>query len=263
MSNRQINRGAFYRRAFLASALVAIGCAAALLDEAPEPPKISSFAPADDLLQQVGFFTGRVEESLTTKEGYDEAKQARTLKDGNTLAVLALLLGKHDEPNKLKDSAPALISAGQALAKGSKDYDAASKAFADVKKAVSGESAAGAELNWEKVASLGALMKQVPLVHTGLKRGVTGTRFERQLTEIAGQSATLAAIAQASMFDTHEVKDPADTPKWYAFCAELRDSAGEVNAAAKAKDQAKAKAALTKLNQSCDHCHGVFRTDVK
>jgi hypothetical protein len=256
-----MRKTAFYQRAFLACTLVGVGSAAALLNEAPEPPKVSSFAPADDLLQQVGFFTGRVEESLATKDGYDEAKQARTLKDGNTLAVLALMLGKHDEANKLKDSAPAMIAAAQALAKGAKDYDAASMAFADLKKAVAGEAGAGGEVKWEKVASLGALMKQVPLVHTGLKRGVTGTRFERQLPEIAGQSATIAAIAQASMFDTHEVKDPADTPKWYAFCAELRDSAGEVNAAAKAKDQAKAKAALTKLNQSCDHCHEVFRKE--
>ena len=67
------------------------------------------FLAVEDLQHQVRYFVGRVEESLATKEGYDEAKQSRTLKDANTLAVLGLMLGKHDEPNPVKDSAAALI----------------------------------------------------------------------------------------------------------------------------------------------------------
>jgi len=236
--------------------------ALALWADAPEPPKVSTFAPAEDLQKQVGFFVGRVEESLATKEGYDEAKQARTLKDANTLAVLGLMLGKHDQPTELKNSAAALIKSAQQLAASTKDYDGAAKAFADVKKAAAGEAPGAGEVKWEKVASLGALMKQVPLINATMKRGVTGTRFERQIPEIAGSSATLASIAQASMFDTHEVKDPNDTGKWYDFCAQLRDAAAEINAAAHAKDQAKAKDALTKLNQSCDRCHEVFRKEL-
>ena len=32
------------------------------------------------------------------------------------------------------------------------------------------------------------------------------------------------------MFDTHEVKDPNDTSKWYEYCAMLRDTAGRLTA---------------------------------
>jgi hypothetical protein len=236
--------------------------ATALAAEAPEPPKVSSFAPAEDLLKQVDFFVKRIDESLATKEGYDEAKQTRTLKDAHTLAVIGQMLGKHDQENKIKESAANLIKSTQALAKGSKDFDAATAAFADVKKAAAGEAPGGGEVKWEKVASLGALMKQVPLVNAGLKRGMSPARFERQAAETAGHSATLASIAQAAMFDTHEVKDPNDTSKWYEFCAELRDASAEINAAAKAKDQAKAAAAMAKLTQSCDRCHEVFRKEL-
>src|SRR5262249_8370456 len=98
--------------------LVLVACLATrpLVSEVPKPAKISAFAPAKDLLEQVDFYIGRVEQSLAEPADFDEAKQSRTVKDANTLAVLALVLGAHDEQHPLKESMPAMLKGAQALA---------------------------------------------------------------------------------------------------------------------------------------------------
>src|SRR4051812_880359 len=80
-------------------------CAARLLADEPKAAKVSSFAKSADLADQIDYFMKRAEESLAAKADYDEAKQARTKKDGNTLAVLALTVGMSDEDSPLKASA--------------------------------------------------------------------------------------------------------------------------------------------------------------
>jgi cytochrome c556 len=86
-------------------------------------------------------------------------------------------------------------------------------------------------------------------------------RFERDADAVAVDAAILAAIAQAVTPDTHEVKDPAGIPTWYQLCGEMRDAAGQLNAAAKAKDAAGAEKALGLMTQKCDRCHSVFRVE--
>jgi len=225
--------------------------------------KVSAFAPAKDLEGQVKFFLGRLEEGLASKEVFDEAKQSRVRKDANTLSAIGLLLAKHDQESDLRSSGPALLKAAQHLAAAEGDYDQAFAALADLKKAAAGQSAGGEPPAWGKVASLGALMKQVPLVHSGLKRGVEGARFARQADQAAGQAATLAAIAQSSMFDNSEVHNPGEEAKWREFCTQMRDAAGQINAAAHAGDQQAARAGLKTLSESCDRCHEVFRKEHK
>ena len=85
------------------------------------------------------------------------------------MAVLALVLGLHDQDNKYKAAAPALLKASQKLA-ATKDFASAAAAVAAVKAATTDTSGSLAELKWEKVASMPELMKQVPLVNTKLKR---------------------------------------------------------------------------------------------
>lgn len=230
---------------------------------APTPPPASQFAPADDLTAQVDYYIKRVGETLANKDQFDDTAKAKIKKDGNTLAVLGLLLGLHDQDNRVKPQAGDLIQAAQALAKAA-DFDAASNAFGNVKKAASGEGAASNPVpsQWKKVASLGQLMKQVTAINAALKRGVTTPkRLEQLKDESAGHAVTLAAIAQASMYDTHEVKNPADMDKWYEYCAQMRDAAGQVNAAVRAGDHAKTTAAMLSLANSCETCHKVFRKE--
>lgn len=225
----------------------------------PKAAAVSTFAPADDLTDQIGYFVGRVEEALANKAEYDEAKQARVKKDASTLAVLGLAVGMHDKDHPRKSSAAALIKSAQALAAGAEDFDQAAAAFANLKKAAAGESQDGMALKWEKVAEMDPLMKQITFVNGNLSRTISGTRFAKQADQAAGQAATLAAMAQATAFDTAALPKDANLDKWYQFCNEWRDSAAEINAAAHAKDQAKAAAAHKRMLQSCEACHAEFR----
>lgn len=225
----------------------------------PAIPRVSSFAPAEDLLQQIDFFVGRVTESLADPADFDLAKQARTLKDANTLAALGLVFSLTDEEHRLKPSMPSLMRAAQRLAVAGDSFEKANAAFGDIRRARGGAVDPGAAPKWEKTASLAPLMKQVPLIHAGLKRGVEPNRLARQAAQSAGQAASLAAIAQASLVDTEYAKTPSDVDKWYACCAEMRDAAGQVNSAVRAKDTARVTAGMQRLSESCETCHAAFR----
>ncbi len=222
-----------------------------------ETPKVSQFAPAEDLTGQVEFYLGRLNEALADPKDYDEAKQSRVDKDANTVAALALALALHDMESKYRSGA--LLRAAQQLADASGDYASAAAAAAEVKKAATGSDDKSAELKWSRVASLSALMKQVPIVNNGLKRGLEPARFQRQAVQSAGQAATLAAIAQAVLGDEEYATDPKAVAEWRTLCAQMRDAAGEVNAAIHAGKAEAAQAAMKRLAQNCDACHAKFR----
>lgn len=229
----------------------------------PASPPASQFAPANDLTAQVDYYVKRVGETLKSKDQFDDTAKAKIKKDGNTLVVLAMALALHDQDNRVKPRAGDLVQAGKALAKAT-DFDAASTAFENIKAAATGAGTATtpAPKQWEKVASLGQIMKQATAVNAALKRGVgTPARLEKLKDESAGNAALMAVIAEASMYDTHEVKNPADLGKWYQYCAEMRDAAGQVNADVRAGDHAKTTAAMSRLANSCETCHKVFRKE--
>ena len=222
-----------------------------------EPPKVSQFAPAVDLNAQVTYYLGRLDEALADPNDYDEAKQSRVGKDSNTLAALALSLALHDMESKYRDGA--LLKASQKLAEGSGEYAPAAAAAAEVKAAAAGGDEKPGEIKWGKVASLSALMKQVPVVNNSLKRGLEPARFQRQAAQSAGQAATLAAIAQAVIFDDEYASDAADAAQWQTLCQQMRDAAAEVNAAVHAGKADEAQAAMKRLAKNCDACHEKFR----
>jgi hypothetical protein len=230
-----------------------------VLSQTPEIPKISRYAPAKDLIQQVDFYIGRMSESLADPADFDLAKQSRMLKDANTLAALALMLSVHDEPHPLKPGAGALLKSAQDLSNVGENAQLAVAALEAVKRARAATQGGGEVVKWEKAASLSALMKAVPLVHTGLKRGVEPNRLARQAAQTAGQSAALVAIAQASLLDPEPAKSPAEVERWVQLCIQMRDAAGEVNSAVHAQDQAQVEKAMKRLTQSCDACHAKFR----
>lgn len=229
--------------------------------DAPDQPKPSSYAPAEDLSAQIDYFVKHASEALTDKASYDEGKQTVIERDSNTLTVLALVLAMHDEEHARKSAASAIIKASQALAENYEDFDKATAALADLKKAVAGELPTEGSVEWEAVAAMSPLMKQVPVIHAPMKRGATDERrFKRQAAQTAGQAATLAAIAQAAMFNTdHATED--QIPQWEKFCAQMRDACGAVNSAARSGDAAKAAEAIIALQKSCDDCHAVFRAE--
>lgn len=243
----------------LALAVMAVAWSNLIAEPKTESPlKPSAYAPAKDLVGQFDYFFNRIEEDLADAEEFEKEQQQRIARDANTLAVLALVLGKHDEKNDLKRSAAALIGASTELADNAKEFTAARKALAAVK-AARGKKASRDDLKWQAVGDLQQLMLQVPIVNNSLRRGVSGRRFKRSADKIAGQAATLAAIAQASMLDTGYCSDKKDEQLWIKACAEMRDASAAVGAATRKVDQKAAQAALDRLAKTCDACHKSFR----
>jgi len=240
---------------------VAMTMAPWLTAAAPTPPKVSEFAPVEDVLGQVDYYLNRLEAALANEAEYSQGKKNRVNKDSNTLVVLLLAIGLHDQDSKLRAAAPTLLPLAQKLAALADDYSQAKQAF-DELQATSEQGATGGQpLKWEKVAKLGQLMKQVPTINNRLKRSLRKSKFEKDAAKSAGYAAALAAIAQAAMADTHEVKNPDDTQKWYDFCTTMRDAAGQINSAVRAQDFDTATAAMERMQTNCDDCHAVFREE--
>lgn len=229
---------------------------AAAADPSPGAP-VSSYAPADDLVGQVAYFVERVTEAVETEEEYADS-QDKIAKDANTLILIALALGLHDQDNKHKAAAGTLMKAAQDLA-GAGDYAAAKAAVEAVEAAAASEEASDVELKWEKVASLHELMEQVPTVNTNLKRYIR--RFDSSADRIAGYSATIAVIGQGSMPNVAETEAPDKGDEWVEFSIQMRNAAGAVNAAVHALDKEAAGVAMDALQQSCDDCHAVFHQE--
>ncbi len=244
-----------FRVAALTCSLLVIASSLSAAAEIPAAPKASSYASAKDLVAALDDYIERIEEVLADPGEFADL-QSRMVKDAETISVLALVLGLHDEDNVYKAAAGELIKSSQAVAQAA-DYKAAKAAFEQLKAAKSAKGAA--VTGWVRVASLKALMEQVPLVNSRLNRNMR--RFERQADGIAQDAAVLAAIAQGSMANLEETIQPSNSEKWFAFCQQMRDAAAVLNKAAVAKDEAGAKDAEAALAKSCDDCHAVFHPE--
>jgi hypothetical protein len=219
-------------------------------------PKPSQYAPAADLVDQAEYYIGRLSEALLNEKEFDKDMQKRAKNDAHTLAVIALVLARHDEPNKLQ--AAKFLPAVRQLAEVAGDYAPAVAALAAVKQVAADGGTPASDVAWQTVAPLDALMRQVPIVNNSLRRGLDANRFKRQQKQTAGQAATLAAIAQAASFDLSDADD-ASAGDWRTLCHEMRDIAGQVNSAVHAGDPTQAQAGAKRLAQNCDACHEKFR----
>jgi hypothetical protein len=78
------------------------------------------------------------------------------------------------------------------------------------------------------------------------------------LARLGDQVAAVAEVAQhkCPVKKKEGDKDPKD---WQTWCQDMRQGGLELADAAKAKDAAKIKAVVTKLNSNCSNCHSIFR----
>lgn len=226
--------------------------------EAPKAPALSTLVSVEDLIGQVADYVKELEECVENQEEYEDSVE-KIERYSNSLAVIALAVGLHDQDSALRKAAPALVKASQELAK-AKDFSGAKAGVAGIKAALS-VSGDPSVLKWSTVASLPSLMKQVPLVNTRLKRYLKPGRFEKSAKDIAGNSAALMAISQGSMLSVDETEAPDKVAEWFKYCTDMRDAAGALNQAVHAKNEDAAKAAMDALQQSCEDCHAVFHTD--
>ncbi|MEN6457440.1 MAG: hypothetical protein ABFC63_00790 [Thermoguttaceae bacterium] len=226
----------------------------------PPAPKVSTFAPSDDLVRQADQYLKGLEKIVADEEAYQDGKE-KIAKDANTLIVIALALGLHDQENKYQASAAAVMKAAGDLA-ATKDFGSAKKAVASLRQAAKGQLKVDRALKWEKAASLPELMKQVPLVNTRLKQNIKPTKFEKKAKDTTGYTAVIATIAQAAMPDLSATTKPEQAEQWFKFSAAMRDCAAELNAAIHKKNEPAAAEAMKKLTKSCDDCHEVFHPGV-
>ncbi|MCS7305250.1 MAG: hypothetical protein NZ602_09120 [Thermoguttaceae bacterium] len=219
---------------------------------------VSSYAPAEDLEAQMELYLEELQKAVQNEEAFKDI-EGRLAEDGNTLIILALALGLHDQPNKYQKAAPALMAAAKELAS-AKDFSSAKKAVQALVSAVSSQGDPSS-LKWEKVASLPPLMKAVPLISTKITdSALKPARLEKRGKLYAGYAALLGVIAQGALPNADETEKPNEVEKWEQFCLQMRAAAGELNAAIRAKNSEAALKANAKLRQSCDDCHAVFHT---
>jgi len=243
----------------LALLFVGISGAALAAEEAGRAAvPASQYAPAADLLSQLDEYLARLGRDLVSEAEYQADQRERVAREASTVVVLVQVLAVHDEQNRLQKAALPIIRAAANLADAAEDYAAAKQAYDQLRAAI--DSPEPSELpNWKPVADLQLLMLQVPIVNNSLRRGVNSTRFERTLASTAREAATLAALAEASQYDTGYCSDEDDEAEWRAICVAMRDAAGETRQAVLCKDQAAARAGLAKLVETCDQCHERFR----
>lgn len=224
-------------------------------------PKVSAFAPADDLAALVGDYVEDIGAIVGDESVFASDDGRQRLTDyAAALEVVALALALSDEEHDLKKSAGALLQSADELG-AAKDRQAAQAALDKIEAAAAGRAQAASpeKLSWKKVAPLGALMNQVTAADTQLRRGLR--RLERRPESVHQPAALLAVIAQEAMHDPPEGAEGEKLAAWRKYCSQMRDAAGELNRAAHAKDTAAATAAVAKLQQSCDACHETFQIE--
>jgi len=262
-----------------AVAAMMLSAAGAVAAEPPAAPKVSTFAPAKDVVAQIEFYLGRIEKAVADESEYKDA-DTQVVKDANTLILLGLAAGLHDQDNDYKAAAAGLMKAAQELGKVAvvkelppgvqpsaaevaTRYAAVKAAVAVLKKAAEAKDGNPASLKWIKVADLPETMNQVPAVNTRLKRNLRGERFKSRAKSNVGDSAAIAVIAQGSIADTSAVKKPGDEEKWFKYCIEMRDAAAGLNKAIHDGKPADGEKAAAALAQSCDNCHETFSPKAK
>ena len=108
---------------------------------AVDGPKVSTFAPAEDLVRQADKYIATMKNTVASKEEYNDS-EGKLARDANTLAVIALALGLHDTDNKYMDKAAAVIKAAQDVA-ATKDFAAGEKAVAALDKVAAADGKPG------------------------------------------------------------------------------------------------------------------------
>jgi hypothetical protein len=222
-------------------------------------PKFSTFASADDLSAEVKFLVDDLEKAVADEDEYKSQVEGRFIRDGNTLTLIAIALGLHDQECSLKPQAKAVAAAARKLA-ATKDYQSTKQAVQGLKAAAEGKGSGDETLKWGKVSPLIGLMKdEVPSINNKLKTSLR--RFKQKSAATAAHAATMALIAENAMLYVADTKKPDEGKKWTEFAAQMRSTAMELAAKAHAKDETGAKAAMDKLDQSCHDCHAVFNPE--
>lgn len=222
----------------------------------PIAPKVSSFAPVDDLVYQVDKYLGELKKVTADPETYKDQVENKISGDASIVVWLALALGLHDQDNKYKAKTCELMAAAQKVVD-ARGYEPTRKAVEALAAAAQGEGRGAAQLHWAMVAGIEPVMKKIPTINTAIRKDLK--KLATNDKDAAANSATLAVIAQGSMAKVPDAKKPDDCKKWHEYCVQMRDAAAAVNAQVHARNATAAKEIMEgKLQQSCADCHESF-----
>ena len=197
-------------------------------------PKISTFASAEDLNAELKFLAADLEKAVANEEDYKDQVEGR-LCDGNTITLIAIAVGLHDQDSPLKAHAKAIAAAARKLAE-TTTFATTKQAVADLTAAIQGEGKGTSELKWGKVSKLVGLMKEeVPAINNNLKKSLR--RFKKRAAEVSANAATMALIAENATLYVADTKKPTEGKKWTEFASQMRAAAIDLAAKAHAGDE--------------------------
>lgn len=229
---------------------------AALAGGPPSPPELSKIMPPDDLIAQVKVFHKSLFEMSVDEQSWQDNAH-KVVRDAQTLAAVALMLGLYDSDHELKTAAPAVMDAAQALSE-TKEYGAVQAALNALNAALDDRPAAAGAFQPRQVGTMGQLMKQAGFANNRIRRGMR--RIADKTDENARDAAMLAAIGQAIVYDAEWAQRGGKAEQWYQLCGEMRDRAGKLNAAVRAADKEGTERTCQELERTCNACHAMFRS---
>ena len=173
--------------AALSVVLIAGSAAIVIRRRRSAAPKISAFAFADDLATEVTILVKDLQKAVADEEEFKSQVEGRFTRDGNTITLIAIALGLHDQDCPLKSQAGAIAAAARKLA-AAKDFASTKQAVEDIQAAADGKGAGAGPLKWGKVSKLEGLMKdEVPAINNRLKTGLR--KFSKRSSEVAANAA--------------------------------------------------------------------------
>jgi hypothetical protein len=223
------------------------------------PVKIAAVAPVEDLAAETEAKLAALDELLKDDESYAVEQKKGVAQAAGVLACMGQAIAEHPDKAKVKVAGPDLRNAALAII-GSKTLQEATAALGLAKKAAAGEASGKAETAhaWNKLINLHRLMEEVNARNSKL-RGVL--RRPKDPREDSLHASTLAVLAVVIHADTHEVKDPAQIPKWQGYALDFQQSMTGLSAALKSGQIEAAKEFYLKSADSCKHCHEAFRKE--
>ena len=254
------------KKILVCMSLGALGASLLMPCQAAAPAKIATVAPIANLVAEAEAKIKSLDEALASDKSYLESKGTTIPKEAGVLAVLAQAVVESEEKAAWQPSAADLRDAAKSVAS-AKSYDEAKKGLAAIKEAHSGKtSGAKAEAEWNHLAGLGKVMKEVNVRNGKLRRAARmKTLTADQADEFSRDASVLAVLALAAQEDTHEVKSgkAEDIAEWKKFAKEFQTQMTAASAAFKKQDVSAASDAWKKGNAACNDCHAKYRPNAE
>jgi len=220
------------------------------------PLPLDKVASADDLVAEALAKGAEIEGYLASAEAYQQnADKLRP--SASLLAVVGQALSEHPQDSKLKAAGPSLREGAMALAR-SRSFEEAKAAWPTVQAALGGNATGQppVEFDWAKLTKMHPSMEEMNSRASQLRRVL---RRPKDPAVDSRHATAIALLAVATHADVHEVKNPADTPKWHAWSVALQERMSASAKAIQAKDTATANKEFIAGMDTCTQCHDAFK----